>query len=378
MRKMRTRGLSNRRIFYVAGAAMLLAMTVPLFASAAQLLERSVALSSASTDATGVTYEVNFTAVNAAGAFVVDFCSNTPVIGQPCTAPAGMDVSAASSATPGFTDVDASATHVVVAGSIAADDVVSVALNGITNPSEAGSLYARILTYASDTDADGYTSEDIDSVGAPIDDGSVAISITDTIGVSVDVLESLTFCVSKNVVGINCADTEPPLVELGELIDGDRVLTPTDVSEGVINAQISTNALGGAVVRLKSGTDCGGMKRPGVDPCDIAPALDDGIVAGQARFGVKAAASADTPGADVLGTFQPASGSIYNSSTFALNYAENDITGVTSAFGDPFLDTAGAPASNKNVQLTFGASITDNTPAGVYSTSLNLIATGKF
>ena len=182
MRKMYTVGLFNRRTFYAVGGAALLAVTMPLFASAAQLLERSIALSSSSTDATGVTYEVNFTTVSAAGAFVVDFCSNTPVIGQPCTPPLGMDASAASSVTSGFTDVAGDANQVVVAGSIGAEDTISVALNGITNPSDAGPLYARILTYASDTDADGYTSEDIDAVGAPIDDGGVAISITDTIG----------------------------------------------------------------------------------------------------------------------------------------------------------------------------------------------------
>ncbi len=81
-----------------------------------------------------------------------------------------------------------------------------------------------------------------------------------------------------------------------------------------------------------------------------------------------------------MGTYQPVALSGYNNSTFALNFTSgaNPSTGVTSTFGDPFLDTAGAPANNKNMQLTFGATIADNTPAGAYSTDLSLIATGKF
>lgn len=99
---------------------------------------------------------------------------------------------------------------------------------------------------------------------------------------------------------------------------------------------------------------------------------------GQARFGVKTAAATDTPGADALGGFQPVEESGYNDATFVLNYSEDNTSGVTSVFGDPFLDTLGAPASNKNMQLTFGASIDDTTPAGDYATALNMVATGKF
>lgn len=131
-------------------------------------------------------------------------------------------------------------------------------------------------------------------------------------------------------------------------------------------------------MRLKSSTDCGGLKRINAEVCDIAPALLGGVMPGQAAFGVKTAPATDTPGSDAFGAFQPVSGSGYNNTTYVLNYNEDRSTGVTSAFGDPFLDTAGVPASNKNVQLTFGASISDSTPAGEYSTALSMIATGKF
>jgi hypothetical protein len=44
----------------------------------------------------------------------------------------------------------------------------------------------------------------------------------------------------------------------------------------------------------------------------------------------------------------------------------------------PFLETAGGPANNKNMMLTFGVGTSNSTPAGTYSTNLNLIAVGTF
>lgn len=52
--------------------------------------------------------------------------------------------------------------------------------------------------------------------------------------------------------------------------------------------------------------------------------------------------------------------------------------GVTSPFGDRFLETAEAPANNKNMALTFGVAASNNTPAGNYSADLSLIAVGTF
>jgi hypothetical protein len=143
--------------------------------------------------------------------------------------------------------------------------------------------------------------------------------------------------------------------------------------------QISTNASSGAVVSLKSSVPCGGLKRVEVTTCDIAPALSGGVAAGQAKFGVKTTTATSTTGvSDATGTLQPAAGSVYNNTTYALNYLADGTSGITSAYGDPFLDTNSLPVNNMNMKLTFGASISNNTPAGLYSTDLSLIATGKF
>ncbi|MEO7904292.1 MAG: hypothetical protein ABIR91_00695 [Candidatus Saccharimonadales bacterium] len=124
--------MEYRVSYIVAAAALLFAVMVPAIVAAASVTERSIELTSSSISATNVTYKVNFTPAATAGAFVVDFCSNSPVIGETCTAPTGFDSSAAGSTTSGFTDVSATTaqpaktSQLVVTGSMTASTPVSV------------------------------------------------------------------------------------------------------------------------------------------------------------------------------------------------------------------------------------------------------------
>jgi len=369
----------------IAVAGVLLAAFVPALAMAAQVTQRSIELSSSSASSTNVTYTVKFTASNAAGSFVVDFCSNSPVIGEACTAPTGFSVTGVTSATSGFTDVvaptSASTTQRVVTGTIGASDNVSVVLSGVTNPSVAGTVYARIVTYNTKSNALLYTSSDVTRTGS-VDNGGVAMSINNTIGVSGAVLESMTFCVAGQTITANCNLTGniAPTLKLGEdLGNGVLALTPSAISTGHIFTQLSTNAASGAVINLKSSaTGCGGLvNSSNPTACYITPALTSDFAFGTAKFGVKTSTATGT-GTNPTGILQPFTASAYNNTTYALNWASGDATGVTSTYGDPFLDTAGLPVNNQNMDLTFGASVTNSTPAGFYSADLGLIATGKF
>jgi hypothetical protein len=370
--------------YVVAAIALLLAMLLPTLVGAAQITSRSVELSSASAQAQAVTYKVSFTPKATAGAFVVDFCSNSPLIGEPCTAPTGMDVTGASSVTSGFTTVSSLANNtVLVTGSMTADTPVSVNVDDITNPTDDGTVYARILTYTDATDAGDYTATDpdgVDNTGGPIDEGGVAFAITDTTSVSGAVLETLQFCVSGATITANCASaaSTAPVLRLGEdLGNGVVALQPGTISEGDIFTQISTNAVSGAVVSLRSGNTCGGLARAGESTCDIAPATT-AVTGESATFGMKIAADTDPTGVTPSGTYQIYATSGYNASDFLFNYAGDNTSGVTSTYGDKVLDTDSAPVYNKNMKLTFGASANVNTPAGNYATDLSLIATGTF
>jgi hypothetical protein len=351
--------------------ALLLAVIAPAVVVthvfAAQVTERSIALSSSSASAKAVTYAAEFTTPSdASGGFVIDFCTS-PDPSEACTAPTGLVASGVSTATTGYAIASAAANQVVVTHAITNNDKISVSLANIDNPTQAGAIYARVSTFNTGSQA------------TAIDQGSVAISITNTIGVSGSVLESLTFCVASKTIALNCSDasTNLPTLKLGET-NGDVVaLTPSAVSTGVLYTQISTNAASGAVVNLKSATDCGGLKRAGAAACDITPALADGVTAGQAKFGLKTGTAAGTAGyAKASGTIK--SHGSYNDSTYTYNYVNTNATGVTSAIGDPILDTDGKPADNQNMPITFGVSVSNSTPAGNYSTSLTMIATGKF
>ncbi len=370
--------LFGQKARYIAGAiALLLAMILPTLVSADQITSRSVELSSSSAQATPVTYQVKFTSVGAAGAFVIDFCDESPLIGSTCTPPTGFSASAANSSTVGFTDVSAlDANTLVVTGTIGASTAITVDLDDITNPDDAGTIYARILTYANDTTADAYTST---TPGTYVDDGGVAIPITDTASVSGAVLEALQFCVSGATITANCAsaDATAPVLRLGEDVGGVVALQPGTISEGDIFTQISTNAASGAVVTLKSNNECGGLKRVGETVCDIAPAAT-AVTGTSSTFGMKIFSDTDPGGVTPSGTFQIAGGSIYDGTDFLFNFDDGDTTGVTSTYGDPILNTNSLPAYNKNMRLNFGASANVNTPAGNYATDLSLIATGTF
>jgi hypothetical protein len=366
--------LKSRQVglFAVVGA-LLLALILPSIVSAAQLTERSIELSSSSKSAPGVTYKVNFTPTTTAGAVLVDFCENSPLIGEECDVPAGFSFT-----TGGSVARLGSATNTAIVTQAITATATSVTISGITNPSTVGPLYARIITYADADAAATYVADQASNVNR-LDEGGAAISITDTIGVSGAVLESMSFCVSGAVIADGCTGTiQAPTLKLGQQVGSAFALVPGVVSEGSIYTQISTNALKGAVVSLKSSTTgCGGLVRAGAANCDIAPALNTGIATNSAtaKFGVKTVAATD--GTNASGTYQPFSGSIYSPTAFALQYVDAN-EGVTSPYGSLFLDTAGAPVNNKNMQLTFGATVTNQTPAGLYSADLSLIATGKF
>lgn len=370
----------------VALAVLLLAALISSVVSADALSTRSITPSSSSISAEGVEYTVKFTPAAAAGAFVIDFCSNTPLLGQSCTAPTNMDVSAATTSTAGVT---LSTAPVVDANTLVASKTMTaieqeITFSVIDNPSTVGATYARIVTFASLADAEGYTSTNPEVVGTVVDNGSVAMYFNNTIGVSGTVLETLEFCVSSADITANCANaTQPTDLELGEDVGGVTALQASAVSTGDLFTQINTNAASGAVVRLRSSAECGGLKRSNVQTCDIAAAQQTGIAAGEAKFGLilgTPSIATDLQLEDTVGTLRPydaGTGPFYGA-TYAFNYDNTDVEGVTSPFGDPFLDTNGAPAVGRNMQVTFGASISNNTPAGTYSTDLSMIAVGKF
>jgi hypothetical protein len=386
--------LLNQRATYTAVtlAFLLVAVSpvlVPSFASADGISSQSIDLSSSAAAATGVTYDVQFTVSAAgAGAFVVDFCDNSPVVKTTCDAPTGFSTAGVTTSTVGASVTPLSGdTGVVVTDTVAGSATANVVLAGITNPTSPtddttdNGFYGRIVTYDTEPHAAAYTDTAL-GTGAR-DYGGVAMSITNAIGVSATVPETMTFCVASATITANCANAASnlPNVVLGVSSGTGAALSPTVLSTGNIYTQISTNAQSGGQISLKSSaTSCGGLVRTGApSSCDIGPAPGGGFAAGTADFGVETATASATSGVtDAAGTLEPVSGSGYNASTYYMHYVAGNGTGVTSTYGDPFLDTDSLPDNNQNMELTFGASISNNTPAGSYSADLGMIASGTY
>lgn len=366
----------KRASYVVAAFAVLLATVLPSMAFAAQTTERSIQLSNASADAEDVTYTVNFTPVTDAGAVVVDFCNDSPALGATCTPPVGF-TAAGTAGSGGFTvNGTPTASKVVLTGTITADTPVTFNLTNIDNPTGAGSVYARIVTFDNATSANLYTSASTDQAVGYKDHGSVAMSITPTIKVSGSVLESLIFCTSgEEFEPEGCAGaTTPPNVVLGD----DGVLG-TAVSDGTVYSQISTNAATGAVVNLKSDAlGCGGLMLAGAEDeaaCGIKPITTAGLISNNASlFGLRFGTIVNGSGA-IATTYGYSAGANYFMN-FDDDGTENE--GVTSTYGDPIYDTDDLPTNEAIVPLIFGANISNDTPAGAYSAQLSLIATGKF
>ncbi|HSX06542.1 MAG TPA: hypothetical protein VLG92_02385 [Candidatus Saccharimonadia bacterium] len=399
----------DRRAGYsLASVGLLLGMiapsVLPAFASAAQLTSRSMALSSSVVSDTGVTYDIKFTApgsIDVGGGVGIEFCSDSPIVGQSCTHPTGLSASSAT-----LTDVKVNGTTLgankgsiaktaatvtwtsVSSGTYSGGDSVEIVLANITNPSTANSaLYARFTTYQA-ANISGFTGGA--TVGTYTDSGAVATSITNPILVQAAVKETMTFCVSGDVGGTgptgNCGtdanggsavNVTSPSITLGHgtpaALDSSQIDTAADW------AQISTNAVSGAIVSMKNTNsgNCSGLFRTGASSCEIAGAGGTAVTFanGDAKFGVRLSNTGDAPfsQATPTGTITPVAPYDGGSGT---QYGMG--SGVTGTYGDPIFNTTSAPIANKNVKLTFGAGAAPTTPAGIYRATVNLIATGTF
>jgi hypothetical protein len=395
---------------------MIASAFIPAFAGASGLLEsRSIEMSSSASASTGVTYSLTFTAetgidgTTTPGGAVIEFCDNNPLIGLACDSTDGSNVKvdSASLSAVNYNGVAASSpgsiakshdTHATGAGSdknvikwtagadVSATDVVNLVFTGIQNPTFASAsktAYARVTTYTEAADMSGWTQDD--TVGSFADEGGIALGYNGGVGITAYVQESMTFCLSHAAPTANCGGTNSPSLTLGQTVGTGTALLTSAVSTGTDYAQMSTNAANGAVVNLQIDNACGGLKRTlpvSVVTCDIAAQNSNGstINAGDSKFGLKVGSPVAATGGTASGTLEAAHGSNYDNVNYFLDYVGGGATGVTSTYGSPVIDSGfpAAPVGNENIPFTFGASVSNTTPAGVYAATLHMIATGTF
>lgn len=361
----------------IAIVGMILAV-LPARANAyAQVSGRSIKMSSTAVSATNVAYQVNFTTVTnnqTVGSVVIEFCDNSPIIGDSCTTGVGFlnsnfSTLSVNNLTGNITNLAvettvSTANRVVLyrtggAGTVA-NGAVSFTLgngtsNGFTNPSANATFYARIMTFTNLTGT---------PPGAPPDEnnatdaGGIALSTASQLFVTAKVQESLEFCV---YTAIDCA-TGGNAVNLG---DANGVLA-SNATTYMANANfdIASNAVTGVSVRLKGDT-----LKSGAYSISAAGGgcLADPTSTATEMFGLRlatlgAGTTADTP---------------YNCLSGNHGFDTNGTTGTTSLFGQQIAHTSGATDTTTSA-IEFAAKSANTSEAGIYTTTLTLIATATY
>lgn len=361
-------------------AAAVPSIVLPRLASAAQVQSRSIQLSTAAPSQSAI-YNIKFNVASnyTMRGIIVDFCdgpAGSPIIGSSnCTLPGGnmvvgttidsmtansVDVASGWSAATLNSGRTLSLTN-ATGTAVTSGHTIDIAVGGFTNTSATGTFYARILTYNTDS-ISGYTETNTLTYQ---DSGGVALSINPNIGVTATVQETLMFCVRGDEPTSQCGGGSPqaPNVVLGT--GNPRVLSTNTVDTAPVYFQLSTNAASGAIVRLKGDTlKSGSNSIPAIGA--VSSALGS---PGNEGFGFRVGDPAP------LGTAEGAVAAVApyeNGSQWAFDSAE-----TTSTYGDIIASSTG-PVYDINKLIEVAARAKGSTPAGVYTTSLSVVAVGTY
>jgi hypothetical protein len=323
---------------------------------ASPITGRSVLLSTSVGNASGVTYTLTTAALPTTGTAVksvgIQFCT---LLTGGCVTPPGFS-SAASTLASQPTGLGAASGWTVstaTTGSLRLSDAanatnpsgaVSIAWNGVNNPTATNTTFYGIITTYSDS---AWTTA--------LDTGNVALSTATQIQVGLSVNETLVFCTGTSITGQNCGTAAGSTVNLGV---GSSLSTSTGTS--IIAA--STNGSTGYSV-----TVAGTTLMSGTNPI-TALASGGASTIGSSQFGFNLAGANTTP---VVGAAESGTGT----ATIPTNYGTNNtfrfLTGDTVA-------TAAGPTNANTFTVGYIANIAGLTPAGVYTSNLTYTATANF
>jgi hypothetical protein len=340
------------RVFMTAllllGAGLFLLQ--PVFAQEA--LSRSIILGSSAPDAVN-TYRLGFTVTTAGplGSIKLEFCENSPLLTEPCNAPAGFDISNATllseTGETGF-NIDAlttanslllSRTPAVSAGGVQ----VAYELGNVHNASALGTSYARISTYATS-----------DGSGPISDEGGLAYSLVPAFAVNAEVPPYIIMCVGVSITGTDCLTASGDYVNMGDF-------SPTAPRTGSTQVVLATNAPSGYIITISGNTMTSGNN---VIPNLTSPTVS---IPGSSQFGINLRAnSSPTAGTEPVGGGSGSPAPDYNIPN-RFTYRSGDII-----------------ASFNNVEnyrkytITYLVNVNRNQPPGIYSSTYTFTGTGNF
>lgn len=398
-------------------------------ATALQITNRSVLISSAQASGTGVSYTFGFTTATTGTIQSLEFQACGTALGT-CTAPTGLSFSSAAASTmtgwtaataftagAGAGSCTASASIICANRTSATSETAgarTIKFTGITNQSvSAGNcssaanctFFIRMTTY-SDT-----------AYATAVDTGTMASATTQLLTINAAVQEQLTFCVGSTAVD-NATSAMPACgslgasLNLGTLNSANTSVSPVpsatyggDANNGA--AELSTNAVNGttvaydAVQQAGSGTlkvaaaTCSGSVF--TDQCiNATGATKAAIVTGTEDFGMAVGGvnCGSVTGETCVfstGTFGLVPTTNYNCNGIvggsADTYDTNSgvITGTTSCSyaWDPSgttqtIASSSVPVGNEALILKFAATPEITTPTGAYTAKADFVATPTF
>jgi hypothetical protein len=394
MGKLKSLKLATQRplalLMAVAFGFTLWAQLSPQGVNAAQITARKIVMSTSAASA-AATYALTFTPVTTEQELVVDFCANDPLISDTCTFAAGTVPTIASPVSSVGTATavgSGSPVHTIkVTGlTMTGGSPFTVTItSGITNPTTNTSFYARILTYPTGSGGNyipANTSGNTPTIGANNQDsGGIALSTAANINITSKVFETLSFCVFQTSCG-----TAPTLTL------GDPTTQALSISNAYANSNaqftLATNAGSGVNVTMTGTTLCrpGGTCTTGANAFTIS-ATGGGTGAtsavGTEQFGMcawKNGSTALTVATKYLDSVNACSGISTGTYAGTSRFGFDDSAaadGTNNAAGTQVMSSTGAVPTVTGA-FTFLGNIAATTEAGVYSTNLNLVATGTF
>lgn len=343
------------RLIFLSLCAVIAASSIVHFwsvpAYGAQLGNRQLLLNNNTVGATAQ-YLISFDTSTAGtiGSIDITFCSNSPFPTDVCVAPVGMDASGTGllneTGLTGFSiDPASNANRILLTRSaaIAPITAASYTFGTIINPSNNGSYYVRLQTFATS-----------DATGLASDYGGIAFAIASDIGVSATVPPYLTFCAATVVNGLDCSDPQGQYVNVGEL-------SPTATATGTSQFFVGTNAELGYNVTLFGPTMTSGLNP--LSPLNI----NDISRQGTSQFGINLVSnSAPTVGADPTGSGSGMPSTGYDTpNTYRFNS------------GEIIAGNSGTELPRKYT-VSYIVNVPSNQAPGVYVTTLTFICLADF
>lgn len=298
------------------------------------------------------TYEISltYTTTTSIGSLDIQFCTD-PIPDDPCTSPTGLDLSHAvlSSQTGvmGYSILSETANHIILTRTpgVVGQTPSVYTFSNVTNPSTI--IYgfsARLSDYASS-----------DATGTAVDLGSVISATNPGISINTQVPPMLMFCVAQQVSQDCSAMSGGNFTDMGTLSATNTLTATSQMAAG-------TNASGGFAITangppLEAGTN---VIIPLASPTVSAP--------GNSQFGINLVGNS-TPnvGADPDGSFLNATPAPGYDTSNEFMYHDGDVV---------------ASAPNVALVRRFTVSYIVNVPpdlrAGVYTTTITYICTGRF